>query len=245
MRSVLLQNRNGWSLEYIIIDGASTDGTLNKIQECATEDCFVVSEPDSGIYDALNKGVKFATGDIVAVLHSDDFYIDAQVLNKVARVFNTRNADVVCTDAVFFSKNVQGRVRSIRTYGSSSFINRILCLGGMPAHPGMFIRREVYNSVGFYNPIYRICSDFDFYKRMRIGHKFDLSYQPFITVCMATGGVSTASISSKRQVVKEKILSLEDSNINTSFLFLYIRYAYLKICHLIEINKPKIKFWFE
>ena len=145
-------------IEHIIIDGASTDGTVEVINGMLRENDVFVSEPDSGIYDAINKGIAMSTGDIVGVLHSDDFYADGQVLKDVAACFQG-GVNAVYGDLDYVSASNPHRI--IRHWIAGEFTDSSLSRGWMPPHPTLFLRREVFERHGLYDAQFSISADYD------------------------------------------------------------------------------------
>lgn len=188
--SVAAQNYE--EVEHIIVDGGSSDGTLDKVHSLAHPGMRVISERDDGIYDALNKGVRTATGDIVGLMHSDDFFADEHVLRKVADAFTRMEADAVYGDLDYVAADDTTRV--IRHWKSKSFSPRILSQGWMPPHPTLFMRRETMINLGLYNTDYRIAADYDAVLRWFGRGQLKPVYIPQVLVKMRVGGESNRSI---------------------------------------------------
>lgn len=188
--SVAAQNYE--EVEHIIVDGGSSDGTLDKVHSLAHPGMRVISERDDGIYDALNKGVRTATGDIVGLMHSDDFFADEHVLRKVADAFTRMEADAVYGDLDYVAADDTTRV--IRHWKSKSFSPRILSQGWMPPHPTLFMRRETMINLGLYNTDYRIAADYDAVLRWFGRGELKPVYIPQVLVKMRVGGESNRSI---------------------------------------------------
>ncbi|BBB24031.1 glycosyl transferase, family 2 [Isorropodon fossajaponicum endosymbiont JTNG4] len=185
--SVLSQNYP--NIEYIIIDGGSTDGTIEIIKQCQDKIAKFVSEPDKGIYDAMNKGIALATGDIIGILNSDDFYINKFVIQKIIKAFE-KKVDCVFADLVYVKPNNLEKV--IRRYNSRYFSPDKFAYGWMPAHPTFFARKEVYQKYGMFRTDLKIAADFDILVRFLYTHKISYHYLPEVIVKMRTGGVSTS-----------------------------------------------------
>ena len=181
-------------IEYIIIDGASSDGTL-KIIEDAYERGRVskyISEPDGGIYEALNKGIKMASGQVVGILHSDDTFSDSTVVEEIARHLREDTCSGVYGDLVYVSDDEKSGV--LREWRAGNATQNKLRLGWMPPHPTVFLKKEVFDDLGFYDPRYRISADYDFMLRVFLGHKYRLTYLPKVLVSMRSGGASNGSL---------------------------------------------------
>ena len=160
------------NLEYIIIDGGSTDGSVDIIKKYEKHISYWVSEKDNGIYDAMNKGIALATGDVVGILNSDDFYIDENVIEKVVKVFQEKEADSIFADLVFVKPN--NLEKNIRYYDSSKFKPSKFAYGWMPAHPTFFVKREIYEKYGVFQLDYKIAADYEIL--VRFLEKYKISY---------------------------------------------------------------------
>lgn len=187
-----VQRQRGVDLEYVIIDGASTDGTLDILKACLDQRAILVSEPDNGIYDALNKGFARAGGDIVGVMHSDDFYADDEVLERVAAAFSDPEVDAVYGDLDYVAQQDSNRI--IRRWRSQKYSPQRLAWGWMPPHPTLFIRRSVLEQWGLFDTSYRIAADYDFILRYFSTAKVRALHIPSVLVKMRTGGVSNKSL---------------------------------------------------
>lgn len=179
-------------IEHIVVDGKSSDETLALLAPFSDYLASVVSEPDSGIYDALNKGVLRATGDVIGVLHADDLLVDPQVLSYVARVFEQTSADAVYGDLLYVNRNDPNRV--IRHWRAGQFSREKLAKGWMPPHPALFIRRSLYEGLGLYDTRYRIAADYELILRFLLRPQTITVYLPRVLVKMRVGGVSNATI---------------------------------------------------
>jgi glycosyltransferase involved in cell wall biosynthesis len=180
-------------VEHLVIDGASTDGTLRVIDEYRDRLAKVVSEPDRGIYDAMNKGLALATGDVVGFLNADDAYADRHVLSDVAALLQDTLTDAVYGDLVYVSAANPQRI--VRYWRSGVYRPGSFSRGWMPAHPTFFVRRDVYRRFGGFDLSYRLQSDFDLTMRLLEVQKIRSIYLPRILVRMRTGGATNRSIS--------------------------------------------------
>lgn len=210
------------NIEYIVVDGGSTDGTVDVLRAHADDITTMVSEPDKGIYDALNKGIALATGDIVGVIHADDFYAADQVVADVARAFAEYGVDAVFADVVFVDPKQP--TRQVRYYSSKGFSAASLARGMMPAHPTLFVRREVYQRLGPYSLDYKIASDFDMVVRMFGADDLPFCYLPRVLVKMRTGGLSTRSWRSNLLLNREILEICRSHGIQTNLLKIYSKY---------------------
>lgn len=179
-------------VEHVIIDGASTDGTLAAVQRLAHPGMRVISEPDRGIYDPLNKGILNATGDVVGLMHSDDFLAHDRVLETVAGTFDRTGADAVYGDLDYVAAEDTARI--IRHWRSGAFTPQSLSRGWMPPHPTLFVRREAMMRLGLYNTDYRIAADYEAILRWFGKGGLSLAYIPEVLVKMRVGGESNRSL---------------------------------------------------
>ena len=180
------------AVESIVIDGASTDGTLAVLEPYRPRLGVLISERDQGIYDALNKGLTHATGDVVGFLHADDVYEDREVLAKVAVAFRDPSVDAVYGDLVYVQHNNISRV--VRYWKSGPYDHVALSRGWMPPHPTFYVRRSVYERLGGFNTRYRIAADYDTVLRFLAVGKIGVAYVPEVLVRMRVGGISNRSL---------------------------------------------------
>lgn len=180
-------------VEQVIIDGGSHDGTMDVVSRLGGRVARIVSEPDNGIYDALNKGICRSNGDIVGFLHSDDFYADSEVLSRIAQAFEDPSVHAVYSDLQYVLKADTSRV--LRYWRAGEFSKRSLYRGWMPPHPTLYVRREWYDRIGGFDVNYRISADYDFILRLFMAHGFKSAYLPGVTVKMRVGGNSNRSLS--------------------------------------------------
>ena len=159
-----VKNQNYQEIEQIIVDGRSTDGTQKIIESYKKNINKIIIEKDKGIYDAMNKGLRNATGEIVCFLNSDDFYSSKNIISYVVQKFKEENIDVFAGDVAFFKKNNESKI--IRKFSSSVFAPEKMKYGLMPAHPALFLRRELVNKIGFFKENYKIAGDFEFMLRI-------------------------------------------------------------------------------
>lgn len=180
-------------IEHIVIDGASTDGTVDIIRHYHDQLSVIVSEPDEGIYDAMNKGIGQATGEIIGTLNADDWYADTDVLSRVAEAFNSDSElEAVYGDLVYVAKDDPTRV--IRYWKSRSYKDGLFENGWMPAHPTFFVRSDVYQRYGKFDLEFSIQSDFELTMRFMAVNKIKTRYLPGIMVRMRMGGVTNNSV---------------------------------------------------
>lgn len=181
-----IQAQTWTQIEHIVIDGVSTDGTLQVLETNRDRLAVLVSEPDSGIYDALNKGLSLASGDIVGLMHSDDFYADERVLERVAETFADPAVDAVYGDLDYVAKDNPSRI--IRRWRSGAYSRNKLAWGWMPPHPTLYLRRRVIDEWGVFDTRFRIAADYDAMLRYLAQGKIRLAYIPEVLVKMRVGG---------------------------------------------------------
>lgn len=196
--------------EHVVIDGASTDKTLSLLQSNRKQLKALISEPDKGIYDAMNKGINIATGDIIGFLNSDDFYVNNDVISKVIREFKNDSkleacyADLIYVDSFNTSK-------AIRYLKSGSFKPGLFSIGWCPPHPTFFVRRSVYESFGKFDLSFHLASDFDLMMRFLEIKKIKTHYIPEVLVKMRMGGVTNKNL---KNIWKQNIEILNSFNKN-------------------------------
>jgi glycosyltransferase involved in cell wall biosynthesis len=183
------------SLEYIVIDGASTDGTLEIIDKYKSIITRNISEKDNGIYYALNKGIKMASGDVIGILHADDSYLNDEIITKVAEAFNASGADCVYGDIQYVDRHNADKIT--RNWKAGKYTEGLFRKGWMPPHPSFFIKRGCIEKYGDYNTTLFQASDYEFMLRMIHKHKIKVHYLAEILVRMKTGGASNKSIANR------------------------------------------------
>lgn len=198
IRSVLEQTYS--PIEYIIIDGASTDGTLSILQAYEGQIHKVVSEPDRGIYDAMNKGIQLATGDIIGLLNADDVYAHKYAIEHVVNTFIQSTAQAVYADLVYMDESLQ---RVTRYWKSGRYHEGDFLLGWMPPHPTFFVKQEVYKQWGLFRTDLKIAADYELMLRFIHKHGIQVAYLPDIIVKMREGGVSNSSLSNRWEALHE------------------------------------------
>lgn len=215
-------NQTYENIEYIIVDGASTDGTVEIVRNYGDKVAKFLSEPDKGLYDAMNKGIVLATGDVVGILNSDDFYIDEFVIEKVVKVFEDKYVDSVFADLIFVKPDDVEKI--VRYYDSSKFNPSKFAYGWMPAHPTFFVKREVYDKYGVFRTDLKIAADFDILARFLHTKKISYSYMQEVLVKMRVGGVSTGGFNSKLLLNKEVLQVCLDNGIKTNIFKILSKY---------------------
>ena len=207
--------------EHIIIDGASTDGTLSLLESKREQFGALISKPDKGIYDAMNKGIEIASGDIIGFLNSDDFYANNDILSKVASIFKNNPsldacyADVICTDRNDTSKD-------IRYAKSSKFTPGLFSKGWCPPHPTFFVRSSVYEQFGNFNLNYHIASDVELMMRFIEVHKINVRYIPELWIKMRMGGTTNNSFKNIFIQNKEILHALDNHKLPNNWLSFFL-----------------------
>lgn len=216
-------------IEYIVVDGNSKDGTVDIIK---SYDSFVskwISEPDAGIYDAMNKAIKMSTGDIVGILNSDDFFYNQQIISQVVAAFTDSSIDAVFGDLVFVNPDNLGKV--VRKYSSAKWHPAKFARGFMPAHPTVFVRRVYYEKFGVFKADYKIAADYELLIRFLYVHRLKYKYLPITMVKMRRGGVSSRNLKSNLILNKEIIRACRENGIRTNIFKIYPKY-FIKLFEL-------------
>jgi glycosyltransferase involved in cell wall biosynthesis len=190
IRSVLSQRYE--DIEYIIVDGGSTDNTKNIISAYQNKISRFISEKDNGIYDALNKGLAMAGGDIIGILHSDDFFTHETVIKTVVQTFKDTQADAVYANLCYVDAENTSKI--IRKWHSGSYVPNSFLYGWMPPHPTFFVKKSVYRQFGHFNLNFKTSADYELMLRFIHKHQIKLSYLNEYIVYMRVGGQSNASI---------------------------------------------------
>ena len=224
IHSVLSQDYD--DIEYVIVDGASTDGTVEVIQEAikkySERIIKFVSEKDDGIYDAMNKGIRLANGDIIGMLNSDDLYINDNVISTVVKEFLEKKVYTIFADLVYARADDLDKI--VRYYSSINFTPKKMAYGWMPAHPTFFVKREVYKQFGLFKTDYMIAADYELIARFLVKNKVSYSYIPKVLVKMRVGGASTESLKSNWILNKEILRACKENYIDTNILKVLSKY---------------------
>ncbi|MEN8879612.1 MAG: glycosyltransferase family 2 protein [Polaribacter sp.] len=204
-------------IEHLIIDGKSSDKTLNIVRfyEQKKSNIKLISEPDNGIYDALNKGIQLATGDIVGFVHSDDLLANNQVVSMIANQFENENIGGVYGDLQYVDKNNIGKI--IRYWKSCDFNSSLLKKGWMPPHPTLFLRKKIYDKYGRFNLAYKIAADYDFMLRILKDESLKFTYLPEVITKMRLGGASNRNLKNIFKKTKEDYRAIRSNNIGGWF----------------------------
>lgn len=223
-------------IEYVVIDGESTDRTLEILSGHLGQIDALVSEPDCGIYDAMNKGISLTTGEIIGILNSDDFYPHTAVLDEVAACFQKDpDLDVVLGNVDFVRPELLDR--SVRNIQCDNFKPFMFMFGLMPPHPAVFVRKSAYERVGSYKPGYKIAADFDFLTRLLLVDKAKYHIASKTWVRMRTGGASTRGLRSTLTITKEMERSLKENNVLANKFLLMLRLPLKYVTQVLNLNR--------
>lgn len=188
-------------IEYIVVDGGSKDDTLDIVQQNVEHISKWISEPDGGIYFGMNKGLEMATGDIIGIINSDDFFAYPEVIADVVDVFDQKSADAVYSDLVYVSENDVKAIK--RRWISGEYDRKKFLSGWMPPHPTFFLKREHYKNFGKFNTDFRLAADYEIMLRMLYRHQLKAAYLPKVTVKMRMGGASNANYQNRIEANRE------------------------------------------
>jgi glycosyltransferase involved in cell wall biosynthesis len=233
IESVLSQGYK--DIEYIVVDGASKDSTMTIVNEYSDRISKIVSEPDKGIYDAMNKGISLATGDVIGILNSDDFYETNEVIDSVVKSFvSSPDSQLIFGDIVFVNADDLNTVT--RFYGAGHFRAWKLRFGWMPPHPATFVRAEAYKITGPYSVKYKISADYEMFVRLLLVHKLKFVRLDKILVRMRAGGVSTSGVKSSLHLNKEIVQACRRNGVYTNLLMVLSKIPF----KLLEyVRRPK------
>ncbi len=202
-------------VEHLVIDGNSSDDTLSIVKQHGRSGIRVLSEPDDGIYQAMNKGLRLAQGEFVGFLNADDVYQDAQVLSEVARAAQEDHVDAIYGDLVYVSRSNPARV--IRHWHSGRWDHRRLRFGWMPPHPTLYVRKALIDLLGGFDERLRIAADYDFMLRLLNRPGIHVAYLDRVVVRMRTGGASNRSLAMMWRKSREDLMALKRNNIGGWF----------------------------
>lgn len=228
IESVLAQDYP--NIEHIIIDGASTDNTVEIVQSYGDRIARFVSEPDRGMYDGMNKGIKLATGDVVAILNADDVYIHSRVISTIVNQFEQHHVDAVFADLVYVKHDDLDKI--VRYYSSAHFHPGKFAYGWMPAHPTFVVKRWAFDLYGFFKIDYKIAADYELLIRFLAIHQMSYHYIPQVLVKMRTGGASTANLSSNWILNREIVRGCLENGIQTNMTKVLSKY-FVKVFQLV------------
>lgn len=219
IKSVLMQTYD--NIEYIIVDGKSSDGTMNIVNRHQNGIAKVVSEKDNGIFDAFNKGVGLASGEITTILNSDDFYIKKDAIEKVVELFQEKEVDSVYADLVCVNWDDTDKIT--RYVRSGEYHPRRFEFGWMPTHPTFFVRREAYEKYGNFNTWMKISNDYELILRFLYKHKLSAAYLPEVILKMREGGNSSGSLITRYKANMEDRQSWKVNKLKAPFYAMYMK----------------------
>lgn len=219
IRSVLMQDYN--DIEYIVIDGKSSDETVSIIQKYKNRISTFISEKDNGMYFALNKGIAMASGDIIGFLHADDFYPDEKIISHVVNEFQASNCKCVYGDLQYVDRNNDRKI--IRNWKSKPFQKKLFLQGWMPPHPTFFAKRECYTKFGDFNTLFSISADYELMLRFLYKNNLPASYIPKVLVKMRTGGISNVSYKSRLLANREDRMAWKTNGLKPNSFTLVLK----------------------
>ena len=208
-------------LEYIVVDGASRDNTVDIIRCYEGQIAQWVSEPDQGIFDAMNKGLRLATGDIVGILNADDFYEDAHVIGKVVALFERERVEALYGDLFYVDADDPKKI--IRYWKAESYRENAFRRGWMPPHPTFFVKRTVYQQYGLFNDCFRYSADYEMMLRLIYKHHIRMAYLPEVMVRMRIGGNSNQSWKSRLLANREDRLAWALNDLQPAFYTMWLK----------------------
>ncbi|MVN20632.1 glycosyltransferase family 2 protein [Mucilaginibacter arboris] len=206
-------------VEYIVIDGGSADGTVGVINRYLSHISYFSSEPDNGIYDALNKGIEHATGDVIGILHANDCFASQNVLSTIAQVFQSKDVDAVYSDLIFY--NDKGE--TVRKWKSATSKRLLLELGWMPPHPTLFIKKKIYDQYGNYRLDFGTAADYELILRFFYRYRIKTGYVNLVFVKMLTGGLSNKSILSHVRGNINDFKAMKKHGLHAPFIAVFLK----------------------
>ena len=227
-----IQRQTHKNIEHIIVDGNSTDNTVKIIQQYGTAISKWISEPDRGMYDAINKGIVLATGDVIGVLNSDDMLYSDDVLENIVRTFEEENVDSVYGDLQYVDQEVTSRV--FRTWKGKKYDRNLFKMGWMPGHPTFYVKKSVVDMYGGYENHYFTAADYEFMARYLFRHKISSCYLPKLIVKMRRGGASNNNIKHRFRANRRDYLAMKKNSIPMPFLVSILK-------PLIKVHQYNIK----
>ena len=208
-------------IEHIIVDGASTDKTAVAIRKYLPPNAIFVSEPDEGLYHALNKGISLATGDVIGILHADDLYANDSVISKVVRKLKNTGAETLYADLHYVSKKYPRRI--IRNWKSGNFDRSKFLNGWMPPHPTFFARKSLFEKYGVYDTNFKRAADYELMLRLLFKHEVTSCYLPETIIKMRVGGLSNGNVPTRIKANLEDRQAWRINGLKPRFLTLYLK----------------------
>jgi glycosyltransferase involved in cell wall biosynthesis len=220
MQSVLSQSYE--NIEYVVIDGKSKDNTVNLINEYKDKLGYFTSEKDNGLYDAMNKGIKACTGDVIGILNSDDLYQDSNVIKVIMEHFNNDpELDILYGDLVYVKSDDTNKV--VRNWKSKSYYNNFFENANVPPHPALFVRNKVYKEAGVFNLQYNLAADYELMLRMFKKYNFKSKYINRLIIKMRLGGATNQSFTNIVNQNKEILKSWNNNGLQAPFYLMPLR----------------------
>lgn len=214
-----INNQSYPHIEHIVIDGVSSDNTCQLVKENSPRS-LVFSERDAGIYDAMNKGLAKATGDIIGILNSDDIYMNLDILQKVADLFESTNVDAIYGDLIYSNPETR---QITRTWHAGSYSKKSFLYGWMPPHPTFFVKKSVYDKYGYFNLNLYTAADYELMLRFLYRYAIKVAYLPEIMVNMRTGGASNRSIQNRLLANKGDRMAWDVNELKPYWFTLYLK----------------------
>lgn len=215
-----VKNQDYPNIEHIIMDGVSKDNTL-EIVKTFPHVAKIVSEKDKGIYDAMNKGIMCATGDVIGILNSDDVYASNDVLSAVAKTFEDPSVQATYANLEFVLRDDLNKV--VRKWKAGTYSKKSFYYGWMPPHPTFFVRKEVYDKVGLFNTDLGSAADYELMLRILLKHNIPAAYINRVIIKMRVGGISTASLSNRLKANQKDKLAWKVNGLQPNFYTLYLK----------------------
>lgn len=217
------------NIEYILVDGKSSDRTMEIVMEYSDRISCIVSEEDNGIYDAMNKGLMLASGDFVGILNSDDFFSSDNVISEMVDFLKKNECDAVYGDVHYVDSS---NIKVVTRYYSSKWFRKwMMRLGFMPAHPSFYVKSELFKKIGYYSTDYKIAADFELLLRFIFVNSINAKYMSLDFVTMRVGGISNRSMKSHKVIFKEHKMAFKKNGVYSNTFLLLLRY-FLKGCEL-------------
>jgi glycosyltransferase involved in cell wall biosynthesis len=208
-------------IEYIVVDGKSTDGTVEIVQSYGTKVARFVSEPDKGLYDAMNKGIGMATGDVIGLLNADDFYRHSRVIEHMVALFERTGSDAVYGDMLYVDREDTGKLK--RYWRSGWYSTDAFKWGWMPGHLSFFAKRKLYEQFGLFRLDMKSAADYELMLRFIHKNKAKLAYMDEVTIVMRAGGISNSSLKNRLRANKEDQLAWELNGLKPYFFTLWLK----------------------
>ncbi|GAB3947977.1 glycosyltransferase family 2 protein [Spirosoma harenae] len=208
-------------IEYIVIDGKSTDGTVEIVQSYGTKIARFVTEPDKGLYDAMNKGIRLATGDVIGLLNADDFYRHNRVIENMVATFERTNSDAVYGDMLYVDRANPNKLN--RYWRSGWYSPNAFLWGWMPGHLSFFAKRSLYSTYGLFRLDMKSAADYELMLRFIHKHKAKLAYMDEVTIVMRSGGISNSSLQNRVRANREDKLAWQLNELKPYFFTFWLK----------------------